>query len=115
MIYKGRKVLDGTLSSIQDKYASDTIRLRTRDGKVSLEHIDGVEKINDYGQFQELHMAEGVNSDHILRSVLEQTSVQSSEICLCIKQAKNLAFGNALWRPDYFLAGCHSLLFSKIS
>ena len=28
MIYKGQKVLDGTLESIQDAYGSDTVRVR---------------------------------------------------------------------------------------
>ena len=28
MIYKGKKVLDGTLESIQDAYGSDTLRVR---------------------------------------------------------------------------------------
>ena len=28
MIFKGRKVLDGTLTEIQDRYGSDTIRVR---------------------------------------------------------------------------------------
>ena len=30
MIYKGRKVLDGTLESIQDAYGSDTLRVHLR-------------------------------------------------------------------------------------
>ena len=32
MIFKGRKVLDGTLDEIQSDYGYDTIRLRTEDG-----------------------------------------------------------------------------------
>ena len=30
MIYKGKKVLDGTLGEIQDAYGSDTVRVRLR-------------------------------------------------------------------------------------
>ena len=36
MIFKGRKVLDGTLDSIQDEYGSDTIRLRTEERRAGL-------------------------------------------------------------------------------
>ncbi len=32
MIYKGKKVLDGTLLSIQEKYGSDTIRIQAEKG-----------------------------------------------------------------------------------
>src|SRR5579883_2429294 len=37
MIYKGRKVLDGTLESIQDAYGSDTVRVRLDGPPVSFE------------------------------------------------------------------------------
>jgi ABC-2 type transport system ATP-binding protein len=36
MIYKGKKVLDGTLESIQKTYGQDTVRVQTEDGIVSL-------------------------------------------------------------------------------
>jgi ABC-2 type transport system ATP-binding protein len=49
MIFKGKKVLDGTLSSIQDKYATDTLRVRVGDGAGALQNIDGIEKMNDFG------------------------------------------------------------------
>jgi len=80
MIYKGRKVLDGTLDSIQDKYGSDTIRLRTKSGSVDLQDISGVDRINDYGHMQELRMTENADSDQILKSILERTSILSFEI-----------------------------------
>ena len=37
MIYRGRKVLDGTLSTIQSQYGRDTIRVRMGDGAAALE------------------------------------------------------------------------------
>ena len=80
MIHKGRKVLDGTLASIQSEYGEDTIRLRTENGRMGVEAITGVEKINDYGQLQELRMTQGANPDHILRSILEHTSILSFDI-----------------------------------
>src|SRR6185312_9005754 len=41
MIFKGRKVLDGTLDEIQSVYGCDTIRLRTDAGMNALEGLDG--------------------------------------------------------------------------
>ena len=80
MIFKGKKVLDGTLASIQDKYASDTIRIRTGNGSVVLKDLKGVERINDYGQMQELRIAAGADSNDILRDILTRTQVQSFDI-----------------------------------
>jgi len=80
MIFKGKKVLDGTLASIQDRYAADTIRVRTRDGAVALRDLKGVERMNDYGQAQELRLAPDGDPHAILQAILERTRVQSFEI-----------------------------------
>ena len=57
MIFKGRKVLDGTLEQIQSEYGYDTIRLRTDDGAAALDGLPGIEEINDQGNFQEVVLA----------------------------------------------------------
>jgi ABC-2 type transport system ATP-binding protein len=56
MIFKGSKVLDGTLEAIQDEYGSDTLRLRAENGTEALQGIAGVDSINDFGQEQELRL-----------------------------------------------------------
>jgi ABC-2 type transport system ATP-binding protein len=56
MIFRGRKVLDGSLESIQDQYAADTVRVRTSRGAAALEGITGVESVNDFGQIQEVRL-----------------------------------------------------------
>ena len=37
MIFKGRKVLDGTLDEIQARYGHDTVRVRTEAGRAALD------------------------------------------------------------------------------
>ena len=54
MIFKGRKVLDGTLDEIQSIYGYDTIRLRTDAGIDALEGLEGIEEVNDQGNVQEV-------------------------------------------------------------
>ncbi len=80
MIFRGEKVLDGTLASIQDKYGSDTLRLRTEAGMTALQDLEGVEKVTDYGRMQELRVQP--NSDHqrILAAVMSRTQVLSFEL-----------------------------------
>jgi len=80
MIFKGRKVLDGTLASIQDEYGSDTLRLRAEGGISSLENLDGVERISDFGRLQELRLRSGSDHQKILTEIMSRTPVHSFEI-----------------------------------
>ena len=80
MIFKGEKVLDGTLSSIQDRYGDDTIRLRAEKGAGLLQHIDGVEKVNDFGQMQELRITPDKDPHQILSDIMGQTRITSFDI-----------------------------------
>ena len=41
MIFRGRKVLDGTLESIQNDYGADTVRIRTSEGAAALDRHAG--------------------------------------------------------------------------
>jgi len=80
MIFKGKKVLDGTLVSIQDKYGSDTLRVRTEGGISKLQNLDGVDKITDFGQLQELRIAQENDHQKILSEIMSRTRVYSFEM-----------------------------------
>jgi ABC-2 type transport system ATP-binding protein len=80
MIFKGKKVLDGTLSSIQEQYGSDTIRVRTDNGSGFLQEISGVEKINNFGQLQELRIARDTDPHQVLSQIIARARVSSFEI-----------------------------------
>jgi ABC-2 type transport system ATP-binding protein len=80
MIFKGKKVLDGTLVSIQDKYGSDTLRVRTEGGISKLKNLDGVDKIMDFGQLQELRIAPDNDHQKILSEIMSRTRVYSFEM-----------------------------------
>jgi ABC-2 type transport system ATP-binding protein len=78
MIFKGRKVLDGTLDQIQALYGFDTIRLRTDDGMAALENLDGIEEINDQGNLQEVRWAGDPQA--LLAALMARTRIQQFEI-----------------------------------
>jgi ABC-2 type transport system ATP-binding protein len=80
MIFKGRKVLDGSLSDIQDKFGADTIRVRIDESADVLRSIEGVEKVNDYGQVQELRMRNGTDSQGLLAAIMSKARVRHFEI-----------------------------------
>lgn len=78
MIFRGQKVLDGTLDEIQSEYGQDTIRLRTEGGLSVLAGLDGVEAINDLGNFQEVRV-DG-DPQELLRELVSRTAVSHFEV-----------------------------------
>ena len=77
MIYRGRKVLDGTLDSIQDSYGFDTLRVRA-DG-VSLAGLPGVDRVTDLGRYQELRLVRGSDPQAVLTELMRRGPVDRFE------------------------------------
>jgi ABC-2 type transport system ATP-binding protein len=80
MIFQGRKVLDGTLQSIQAQYGEDTIRVRTSTANGALEGLPGVIRVNDYGRHQELRIAPGTDSQAVLTELARRTRIEHFEL-----------------------------------
>lgn len=77
MIFRGKKVLDGSLDEIQAKYGDDTIRIRVSEPRV-LEELPNIESIRDMGQYQEIRSSEAPK--RILESILARTDVRRFEV-----------------------------------
>jgi ABC-2 type transport system ATP-binding protein len=80
MIFKGRKVLDGTLNAIQDRYGSDTIRLRIDDDPSVLDGLQGVARVADYGKYQELRLTNGIDAQALLAEIARRARVRLFEL-----------------------------------
>jgi ABC-2 type transport system ATP-binding protein len=78
MIFRGRKVLDGTLAEIQSLYGADTIRVRTSGGRDVLEQLPGVVAINDHGNVQDLRVTGDAQA--FLHALLQVTEVHEFAI-----------------------------------
>ncbi|PAW83305.1 MAG: ABC transporter [Pedosphaera sp. Tous-C6FEB] len=78
MIYRGNKVLDGTLADIQHSYGEDTIRVACAGGAELLRGVPGVELVRDLGQSQELRHAD---AQALLRDLAARTTVRHFEVC----------------------------------
>ena len=78
MIFKGNKVLDGTLDEIQAQYGHDTIRLRTAGGVGVLSGRPEIESINDHGNYQDVRLKGDPQA--FLRSLVPHTDVHQFEI-----------------------------------
>jgi len=79
MIYKGRKVLDGTLEEIQASYGMDTLRVKMDLNGRPLENVPGVAAVSDYGHYQELRIGEGVDTQEVLRHLMRAGRVRHFE------------------------------------
>jgi ABC-2 type transport system ATP-binding protein len=80
MIFRGKKVLDGTLGSIQEQYGNDTLRVACDGGCGSIQGLRGIEKISDYGQVQELRMSRDCDPQQVLATIMAKARVTSFEI-----------------------------------
>ncbi len=80
MIFKGKKVLDGTLASIQDEYGSDSLRITTESGASAVEDLEGVDRISDFGRMQELRVEPDYDHQKILAAIMSRTRILSFEL-----------------------------------
>lgn len=78
MIFRGHKVLDGTLAEIQSTYGQDTVRLRTRDGVSALTGLSGIESLNDYGNHQDVRLNEDTQA--FLLKLAQRTAIYQFEL-----------------------------------
>lgn len=80
MIYKGRKVLDGTLTSIRATYGSDTVRVRLESNGVTLDDLPGVTKVSDFGNWKELRLEKGADAQGLLMALIARGRVCHFEL-----------------------------------
>jgi len=80
MIYQGRKVLDGTLESIQEVYGSDTVRVRLDGDDSYLGDLPGVIKVTDFGRLKELRLERGTDTQQILAALTGRGRVLHFEL-----------------------------------
>jgi len=80
MIFRGQKVLDGSLETIQAHYGSDTIRVRMHAVNGGLANVAGVARVNDYGPYKELRICPGADPQHILRQLMTLGALEHFEL-----------------------------------
>ena len=80
MIFQGRKVLDGTLESIQEQFGHDVLRIATDEGQSPPADLEGVESVRDHGHMQELRLRPGSDPQQILRALMEKARLVRFEI-----------------------------------
>ena len=80
MIFKGRKVLDGSLEKIQDAYGSDTVRVLLEGDTGPLDDLPGVAKETDFGRWKELRLDKAADPQQLLARLMERGKVRHFEL-----------------------------------
>ncbi|MBN1126398.1 MAG: ATP-binding cassette domain-containing protein [Sedimentisphaerales bacterium] len=80
MIFKGQKVLDGTLESIQSQYGSDVLRIGPENGRLDADAVEGIENIRDFGQTQEVRIKPDADPQQVLADIMQRIRLKSFEI-----------------------------------
>jgi ABC-2 type transport system ATP-binding protein len=78
MIFRGRKVLDGSMDNIHMQFGQNTLRVRTSGGRAALARLPGVTVIDDSGNFQDVRL-DG-DPQEFLRLLTAQVAVQHFEL-----------------------------------
>jgi ABC-2 type transport system ATP-binding protein len=76
MINRGKKVLYGNLNEIKTKYGFSIIV--EYEGR--LPEIDGIEKVNDYGNYAELILERNANTQNILKNLVGKIELKKFEV-----------------------------------
>jgi ABC-2 type transport system ATP-binding protein len=80
MIYRGKKVLDGTLEEIQRAYGSDTVRVRLEGESPGWDRLPGVAAVRDLGRLQELRLERGADPQQVLAALMQWGNVVHFEV-----------------------------------
>ncbi len=79
MIYKGKKVLDGTLDNIQATYGQDTLRMRYRDRTdLAASPLEGTSQVRNLGRFWEMRFQGEPHA--ILRKAVQRGQLDHFEV-----------------------------------
>jgi len=80
LINRGRKVLEGPLTSIKRSYGHDTVTMRFEGDGAFLSGLPEVASINPKGREVFLRLTDGANPDAILREAAGRLSIQKFEV-----------------------------------
>ena len=80
LIHHGRKVLDGPVSEVKGRHGKNTLVLSYEGDGSFLAGLPGVLKVNDFGRYVEIKMAEGADAQAILREAAGRLRVSRFEV-----------------------------------
>lgn len=80
MIFKGKKVLDGSIAEIQSRYPVNRLRVRLTNNAALPERLEGVADIAKSAAFQEVTLAPSTRPQTILQQLAQHHEVEHFEL-----------------------------------
>ncbi len=80
MIHNGNKVLDGTVSEIQQNYPADEVRVRLAEGHLLPAQVEGVSSIEQRGAYFHLKLQNESQSHGLLNRLASETRLEHFEL-----------------------------------
>jgi ABC-2 type transport system ATP-binding protein len=80
LINRGRKVLEGSVTEVKSRHGKNTIVLAFDGDGAFLAALPGVVKVNDFGRYVEVRMADGADPQSILRAASARLRVSRFEV-----------------------------------
>ena len=79
MINRGKKVLDGGLSAIQDTYGKNNVVIEYEGNGRIFDQIPIIRSCNDYGNMAEVELRDGVEPDELLKHLIGKVKIRKFE------------------------------------
>lgn len=80
MILEGRKVLDGTVDSIQREYPADEVKVRLADGAPVPQGLPGISSWDKRGQYTYLKLKDAQATETVLQSLAQTCRIEHFEL-----------------------------------
>lgn len=80
MIFRGNKVLDGTLEAIQSQYPANRIRIRFADPATRVPNLPAVEQVDSNGRFHELQLSHPRDTQVVLHELARHGGLTHFEV-----------------------------------
>jgi ABC-2 type transport system ATP-binding protein len=80
LIHRGQKVLDGSVAEVKRGHGANTLVLSYEGDGAFLAALPGVERVADFGRYVEVRMADGTDSQAILREAAARLRLSRFEV-----------------------------------
>ena len=80
LINRGHKILDGPLKEIKSRYGKSSLAVSIEGDSAYLAGLAGVARVDDYGAYKEIRLANGGNSQKLLREISSRSMVHRFEL-----------------------------------
>jgi ABC-2 type transport system ATP-binding protein len=80
LIDRGRVVLNGPLAEVKSRFGTNSVLLEFEGDGTYLRSLPGVERVDDYGQYSEIRLAQGGDPQVVLQAAAGRLRVRRFEI-----------------------------------